>query len=92
MQIGNHVFLVTGGASGLGAATARLFVAQGGSVVIADLDRIAGEKLAAELGSAARFALTDVTSETRRPGRGRLRARGLRPSARTGQLRRHRAF
>jgi NAD(P)-dependent dehydrogenase (short-subunit alcohol dehydrogenase family) len=63
MQIGNHVFLVTGGASGLGAATARLFAAEGASVVIADLDRTAGEKLAAELGSAARFALTDVTSE-----------------------------
>jgi NAD(P)-dependent dehydrogenase (short-subunit alcohol dehydrogenase family) len=63
MQIRNHVFLVTGGASGLGAATARLLIAEGGSVVIADLDRAAGEKLAAELGSAARFALTDVTSE-----------------------------
>ena len=64
MQIGNHVFLVTGGASGLGAATARLLAAEGGSVVIADLDRAAGEKLAAKLGSAVRFALTDVTSET----------------------------
>ena len=51
MQIGNHVFLVTGGASGLGAATARLLAAEGGSVVIADLDRAAGEKLAAELGA-----------------------------------------
>lgn len=63
MQIGNHVFLVTGGASGLGAATVRLLVAEGGSVVIADLNRVAGETLAAELGNAARFALTDVTSE-----------------------------
>jgi NAD(P)-dependent dehydrogenase (short-subunit alcohol dehydrogenase family) len=63
MQIGNHIFLVTGGASGLGAATARLLAAQGGSVVIADLDRAAGEELAAELGDAARFALTDVTSD-----------------------------
>jgi NAD(P)-dependent dehydrogenase (short-subunit alcohol dehydrogenase family) len=63
MQIGNHVFLITGGASGLGAATARLLAAEGGSVVIADLDGAAGEKLAAEVGSAARFARTDVTSE-----------------------------
>jgi NAD(P)-dependent dehydrogenase (short-subunit alcohol dehydrogenase family) len=63
MQINNHVFLVTGGASGLGAATARLLVAAGGSVIIADLDRAAGEKLAAALGNSARFALTDVTSE-----------------------------
>jgi len=64
MQIRNHVFLITGGASGLGAATVRLLVAEGGSVVIADLDRAAGEKLAAELGGAARFALTDVISES----------------------------
>jgi NAD(P)-dependent dehydrogenase (short-subunit alcohol dehydrogenase family) len=64
MQIGNHAFLVTGGASGLGAATARLLAAEGGSVVIADLDRAPGEKFANELGSAARFALTDVTSES----------------------------
>ena len=64
MQIANHVFLITGGASGLGAATARLLAAEGGSVVIADLDRAAGEKLAAELGNAARFSLTDVTSES----------------------------
>ena len=63
MQIANHVFLVTGGASGLGAATVRLLIAEGGNVVLADLDRTAGEKLAAKLGSAACFALTDVTSE-----------------------------
>ena len=64
MQIKNHVFLVTGAASGLGAATARLLVSEGGSVVIADLDREAGKALASELGNAARFALTDVTSES----------------------------
>jgi NAD(P)-dependent dehydrogenase (short-subunit alcohol dehydrogenase family) len=63
MQIRNHVFLVTGGASGLGAATARLLVAEGASVIVADINRIAGEVLAAELGAATRFALTDVTSE-----------------------------
>jgi len=64
MQIENHVFLVTGGASGLGAAAARLLVAEGGSVVIADVDRAAGEAIAGELGQAARFAPTDVTSES----------------------------
>ncbi len=63
MQIEGHVFVVTGGASGLGAATARLIAAQGGSVVIADLDGRAGETLAAEVGNAVRFACTDVTSE-----------------------------
>jgi len=63
MQIANHVFLVTGGASGLGAATAKLLATEGASVVIADTNRAAGETLAAELGSVARFTLTDVTSE-----------------------------
>jgi NAD(P)-dependent dehydrogenase (short-subunit alcohol dehydrogenase family) len=63
MQIANHVFLVTGGASGLGAATARLLVSEGASVVIADTNRAAGEALAVELGANSRFALTDVTSE-----------------------------
>jgi NAD(P)-dependent dehydrogenase (short-subunit alcohol dehydrogenase family) len=63
MQIKDHVFLVTGGASGLGAAVARLLVSAGGGVLIADLQRGLGENLAAELGPAARFALTDVTSE-----------------------------
>jgi NAD(P)-dependent dehydrogenase (short-subunit alcohol dehydrogenase family) len=63
MQIRNHVFLVAGGASGLGAATTRLLAAEGGSVVIADLNRAAGMALADELGDAARFACTDVTSE-----------------------------
>ena len=62
MQIKDHVFLVTGGASGLGAATARLLAAEGASVVIADLDQAAGAALAVELGSSVRFALTDVTS------------------------------
>ncbi len=63
MQIRSHVFLVTGGASGLGAATARLLAAEGARAVIADVDRNAGEAVATELGQAARFALTDVTSE-----------------------------
>lgn len=63
MQIRDHVFLVTGAASGLGAAVARLLVNEGAQVVLADLHREAGEALAGELGGAARFALTDVTSE-----------------------------
>lgn len=63
MQIIDHVFLVTGGASGLGAAVARLVAEQGGSVLIADVNREAGESAARELGSSARFAHVDVTSE-----------------------------
>jgi len=61
MQIKNSVFLVTGGASGLGAATARMAAQNGAKVLIADLQAEAGEKLAKELGG--RFVRTDVTSE-----------------------------
>jgi NAD(P)-dependent dehydrogenase (short-subunit alcohol dehydrogenase family) len=63
MQVAGSTFLVSGGASGLGAACARLFAAAGGNVVIADLNADAGTRLAAELGDRARFALTDVTDE-----------------------------
>lgn len=61
MQIQNNVFIITGGASGLGAATARMIVANGGKVVLADVQVEAGQKLAAELG--ATFVKCDVTSE-----------------------------
>lgn len=64
MQLSDHVFLITGGASGLGEGTARRFVEQGGKVVIADLNAEAGEQLAADLGARhAIFQPTDVTSE-----------------------------
>lgn len=61
MQISNQVFIVTGGASGLGAASARMLAANGAKVVVADVQVEAGEKLAAEL--AGRFVKCDVTSE-----------------------------
>ena len=61
MNIENGVFVVTGGGSGLGAATARMLVEAGGKVVLADVNVEAGEALAAELGAAAVFARTDVT-------------------------------
>eukprot|EP01034_Spumella_vulgaris_P017541 gene17541-22371_t len=64
MQIKDKVFLVTGAGSGLGAATARTLVEAGAKVVLADLNREAGEKLAAELGSGAKFVETDVASES----------------------------
>lgn len=63
MQIKDNVFVVTGGASGLGAATARLIVANGGKVVLADVNPEAGARVEAELGSNARFVVTDVTNE-----------------------------
>ncbi len=62
MDINQQVFLVTGGASGLGEATARRLVAGGGRVLIADLNEPQGTALAAELGENARFLTTDVTS------------------------------
>ncbi|MBC3936498.1 3-hydroxyacyl-CoA dehydrogenase [Undibacterium sp. CY7W] len=61
MQIQHNVFIITGGASGLGAATAKMIVANGGKVVLADVQVEAGEKLAAELGG--QFVKCDVTSE-----------------------------
>jgi NAD(P)-dependent dehydrogenase (short-subunit alcohol dehydrogenase family) len=63
MQIKDSAFLIPGGASGLGAATAQHLVAAGGRVVIADLNPQAGEKLAAGLGANARFVVADVTNE-----------------------------
>src|SRR4051794_8114002 len=64
MQIQGSVAVVTGGASGLGNATARRLVAAGAKVVLLDLLGSPGEEAAAELGDAARFAATDVTSES----------------------------
>lgn len=61
MQIQNNVFIVTGGASGLGAATARMITEAGGKVVIADVQAEAGAALAAELNG--QFVKCDVTSE-----------------------------
>jgi NAD(P)-dependent dehydrogenase (short-subunit alcohol dehydrogenase family) len=63
MQIAHSVFLVTGGGSGLGAATARMVVAGGGHVLLADVNEQAGCALAAELGAAACFVRTDVADE-----------------------------
>jgi len=63
MEIKNSTFIVTGGASGLGAATARALAAAGGNVVIADVNADAGNALAKEL-DRARFIKTDVTAES----------------------------
>jgi NAD(P)-dependent dehydrogenase (short-subunit alcohol dehydrogenase family) len=63
MQIKDSVFIVTGGASGLGGATARMLVEGGAKVLIADLKEAEGQALAAELGKGVRFARTDVTDE-----------------------------
>lgn len=63
MQIKNTTALVTGGASGLGAATVRALHAAGGNVAIVDLQEEKGQALARELGERALFAKADVASE-----------------------------
>lgn len=68
MELAGSVFLVTGGASGLGEGTVRELVRGGAKVVIADLNRQAGEALAAELGAAARFVETNVADEASAQG------------------------
>jgi NAD(P)-dependent dehydrogenase (short-subunit alcohol dehydrogenase family) len=62
MTPANHTFLITGGASGLGAASARRLAALNANIVIADVNGPLGEALASELGGRAVFWLTDVTS------------------------------
>lgn len=63
MNVSGTTFFVTGASSGLGEACARRFLAGGGNVLLADVNAERGEALAGELGSRARFAKTDVTSE-----------------------------
>ncbi len=65
MDISGKVFIVTGGASGLGEGTARMLVANGAKVVIADLQVEKGQALAADLGGAAlaQFVKCDVSQE-----------------------------
>ena len=63
MQIKDSVFLIPGGASGLGAATARRLVGGGAKVMIVDLDGAAAQRFAGDLGERSRFEVADVTDE-----------------------------
>ncbi|KAL0692630.1 hypothetical protein Bca4012_059810 [Brassica carinata] len=62
-KLEGKVAVITGGASGLGKATAEDFVSQGAQVIIVDIDEEAGRMVATELGSAANFIRCDVTVE-----------------------------
>ncbi len=62
MQISGKTFFISGGGSGLGAATARRLVDGGGQVLLADVNPESGAATAAALGEQARFVQTDVTS------------------------------
>jgi len=64
MKVEDSTFLVSGGSSGLGAACVRRLAAGGAKVMIADVNRTAGENLAKELGDRVRFVATDVTDES----------------------------
>jgi NAD(P)-dependent dehydrogenase (short-subunit alcohol dehydrogenase family) len=63
MRIAGSTFLVTGGASGLGGAAARMLAEAGGNAVILDVNAEAGERMARELGDRATFVPTDVARE-----------------------------
>jgi 3(or 17)beta-hydroxysteroid dehydrogenase len=62
-RVEGKVVLVSGGASGIGAATVRLVVQEGGKAILADRDEARGRALAAELGGEAQFVALDVTDE-----------------------------
>ena len=64
MNIQGKVLVVTGGASGLGAATATYLVEKGAKVILVDMNQVLGQALQSQLGENAKFVQLDVTDET----------------------------
>ena len=64
MKINGKVFVVTGGASGLGAATTTYLVNQGARVIMVDMNQALGEALQQQLGSQTQFVTLDVTDDS----------------------------
>ena len=62
-QLEDRVAIITGAASGMGAATAKLFAEEGAKVVIADLNQDLGEEVSKSLGTQGIFKYVDVTKE-----------------------------
>jgi NAD(P)-dependent dehydrogenase (short-subunit alcohol dehydrogenase family) len=63
VRIDNSAFLITGGGSGLGAETARTLASHGANILIADVNKDAGDQIVTDIGRAARFEYCDVTDE-----------------------------
>ncbi|HUH83451.1 MAG TPA: SDR family NAD(P)-dependent oxidoreductase, partial [Stellaceae bacterium] len=62
-RLTGKVAVITGAGSGIGRASAKLFVTEGATVVVAEIDAALGQSCAREAGAAARFVRTDVTDD-----------------------------